>query len=135
MRAVLCNSFDGIKALSVGETAEPPGADRGPDRRSCRLGQLHGLSDDLRRLPDATGSPLRTGTDAAGVVSPRRKVKRFGPGDRVACEDWFGGFAERMTAKASKTCGSSRQSDFIVGSTSCTHTSRPGMPWFSFGME
>lgn len=23
MRAVLCNDFDGIKALSIGETAEP----------------------------------------------------------------------------------------------------------------
>ena len=28
MRAVLCNGFDGIKALSIGEAAEPrPGAD------------------------------------------------------------------------------------------------------------
>ena len=62
--------------------------------------------------------PYVPGTDAAGViVACGEKVKRFHPGDRVACENWFGGFAERMTAKASKTARLPDNTDFIVGST------------------
>jgi hypothetical protein len=60
MRAVLCNGFHGIKALSIGEAAEPrPGADF--DRRTCGLRQLRRLLDDLRWLSEAASSPLRTG--------------------------------------------------------------------------
>jgi NADPH:quinone reductase len=93
------------------------GARRSFGRHPRRLGQLRRLSDDLRRLPDAA-EPAVPGTDAAGVVAAcGEKVKRFRPGDRVACENWFGGFAERMTAKASKTARLPDNTDFIVGST------------------
>jgi NADPH2:quinone reductase len=62
--------------------------------------------------------PFVPGTDAAGVVAAcGERVKRFHPGDRVACENWFGGFAERMTAKASKAARLPDNADFIVGST------------------
>jgi NADPH:quinone reductase len=58
------------------------------------------------------------GTDAAGVVvACGEKVRRFHPGDRVACENWYGGFAERMTAKATKTVRLPDNTDFVVGST------------------
>ena len=47
--------------------------------------------------------PYVPGTDAAGVVvAVGDKVERFRPGDRVACGNWFGGFAERMVAKPRK---------------------------------
>ena len=45
------------------------------------------------------------------------KVERFRPGDRVACGNWFGGFAERMVAKASKSARLPDNVDFFVGST------------------
>ena len=62
--------------------------------------------------------PYVPGTDAAGVVvACGEQVKRFRPGDRVTCEAWFGGFAERMTAKASRTARLSDHTDFVVGST------------------
>ena len=62
MRAVLCNGFDGIKALSIGEAAEPrPGADE-------ILIDVHAacvsFADYLMicgGLSEAAGSPLRTG--------------------------------------------------------------------------
>jgi NADPH:quinone reductase len=119
LRAVLCKSFDGIKALTVGEAPEPHPA---PDEV---LVDVHAASvsymdylmicGDYQMRPSL---PYVPGTDAAGVVAAcGEKVKRFRPGDRVACENWFGGFAERMTAKASKTARLPDNTDFIVGST------------------
>jgi NADPH2:quinone reductase len=51
------------------------------------------------------------------VIAVGEKVTQFRPGDRVACENWFGSFAERMTAKASKTVHLTGNVDFIAGST------------------
>jgi NADPH2:quinone reductase len=62
--------------------------------------------------------PYVPGTDAAGVVvAVGSDVDRFRPGDRVTCEAWHGGFAERMTAKASRTARLPDNTDFVVGST------------------
>jgi len=62
--------------------------------------------------------PYVPGTDAAGiVVAVGEKVDRFRPGDRVACEGWHGAFAERMSAKASRTALLPDTIDFIAGST------------------
>jgi NADPH:quinone reductase len=119
MRAVLCNGFDGIKALSVGEAPEPqPAADE-------VLIDVHAASVSYMDYLMISGGyqmrptlPYVPGTDAAGVVvACGEKVERFRPGDRVACGNWFGGFAERMTAKASKTAHLPGNTDFVVGST------------------
>ena len=119
MRAVLCEGFDGIKALSVGEAAEPhPGADE-------VLIDVHAASVSYMDYLMICGGyqmrpalPYVPGTDAAGtVVACGGSVKRFRPGDRVACGNWFGGFAERVTAKASNTVHLPDTVDFIVGST------------------
>jgi NADPH2:quinone reductase len=62
--------------------------------------------------------PYVPGTDAAGVVvAVGEQVDRLRPGDRVACESWYGAFAERMTAKASTTALLPDTVDFIAGST------------------
>ena len=116
---MLCKSFDGIKALTVGEAPEPHPA---PDEV---LVDVHAASVSYMDYLMICGGyqmrpslPYVPGTDAAGVVAAcGEKVKRFRPGDRVACENWFGGFAERMTAKASKTARLPDNTDFIVGST------------------
>ena len=119
MRAVLCNGFDGIKALSVGEAAEPhPGGDE-------VLIDVHAASVSYMDYLMICGGyqmrpalPYVPGTDAAGtVVACGGSVKRFRPGDRVACGNWFGSFAERVTAKASNTVHLPGTVDFIVGST------------------
>jgi len=119
MRSVLCESFDGIKALRFGEAPEPrPAEDE-------ILIDVHAASVSyMDYLMICGGYQLRPplpyvpGTDAAGVVvEVGKEVKRFRPGDRVACENWFGGFAERMVAKASKAAHLPNNVDFIAGST------------------
>jgi NADPH2:quinone reductase len=119
LRAVLCNAFDGIKALTIGEAPDPqPKADE-------VLIEVHAASVSyMDYLMIGGGYQLRPplpyipGTDAAGIVlACGEEVTRFRPGDRVACGSWFGGFAERRTAKASKTARLSDQTDFVVGST------------------
>lgn len=119
MRAVLCSSFDGIKALSVGEAPEPqPKADE-------VLIDVHAASVSYMDFLMVSGGyqlrpplPYIPGTDASGtVVACGEKVTRFRPGDRVACEGWFGGYAERMTARESRTARLPDNADFIAGST------------------
>src|SRR6478672_1924641 len=119
MQAVLCTAFEGIKSLSVGETSEPsPGEDE-------VLIEVHAASVSYMDYLMISGGyqlmpplPYVPGTDAAGtVVAVGRNVERFRPGDRGACGGWFGGFAERMIAKASRTTRLPDNVDFVSGST------------------
>jgi NADPH:quinone reductase len=119
LRAVLCNAFDGVKALTLGEVPEPR------PRANEVLVDVHAASVSYMDYLMASGGyqmrpslPYVPGTDAAGVVvAVGEKVDRFQPGDRVACEGWHGAFAERMTAKASITALLPDNVDFIAGST------------------
>ena len=119
MRAFLCDRFEGVAALRMGEAAEPIPAD------DEILIDVHAASVSYMDCLMASGGyqmrpalPYVPGTDAAGVVvAVGDKVERFHPGDRVACSSWFGGFAERMVAKASKSARLPDSVDFPVGST------------------
>ncbi|WP_426435883.1 NADPH:quinone oxidoreductase family protein [Bradyrhizobium genosp. P] len=119
MRAVLCTAFDGIKSLNMGEIAEPRPA---PDEV---LIDVHAASVSYMDYLMVSGGyqmkpplPYVPGTDAAGVVvAVGGQVDRFRPGDRVTCGGWHGGFAEQMTAKASRTSRLPDNVDFNAGST------------------
>ena len=99
----------------MGETAEPTPAD------DEVLIDVHAASVSYMNYPTATGGyqmratlPYVPGTDAAGVVvAVGDKVARFRRGDRVACANWFGGFAERMVAKDSKSARLPEQCGFL----------------------
>lgn len=119
MRAVLCSAFDGIGALAVGEAPKPhPRADE-------VLIEVHAASVSyMDHLMICGGYQMRPplpyvpGTDAAGVVvACGEQVRRFRAGDRVCCENWFGGFADFMVAKASSTALLPANTDFVAGST------------------
>ena len=119
MRGVLCDAFDGIEALTIGEAEEP--RPRGDEV----LIDVHAASVSYMDYLMICGGyqmrpplPYIPGTGAAGVVvACGDQVTTFRPGDRVSCESWFGGFAERMVAKASMTARLPANVDFIVGST------------------
>jgi NADPH2:quinone reductase len=119
MRAILCNAFEGIKALNLTEAAEPKlAADE-------ILIDVHAASVSYMDYLMTCGLyqmrpilPYVPGTDGAGVVvACGEHVTRFRPGDRVGCENWFGSFAERMVAKESSTVLLPANVDFAVGST------------------
>jgi len=119
LRAVVCNAFEGIKALSLTEAAEPqPAANE-------VLIDVHAASVSYMDYLMTCGGyqmrpalPYVPGTDAAGVVvACGDDITRFRPGDRVSCESWFGGFAERMIAKEPSTVLLPANVDFIAGST------------------
>ena len=119
MRAMLCHGFEGIASLRFGETAEPIPA---PDEVAV---DVHAASVSYMDYLMVSGGyqlrpplPYVPGTDAAGIVAAvGEKVTRFGPGDRVACANWYGGFAERMTAKGSRAVRLPDNLDFAAGST------------------
>src|SRR5580704_3248872 len=119
MRAVLCTAFEGIQSLSIGETAEPH------PRPDEVLIDVHAASVSYMDYLMISGGyqmrpplPYVPGTDAAGVVvAVGSQVDRFRPGDRVTCEGWYGGFAEPITAQASRTSRLPDNVDFSVGST------------------
>ncbi len=119
MRAVLCKAFEGIEALSLGEAADPrPAADEVlVDVRAASVSYMDYLMTCGRYQMRPT-LPYVPGTDAAGiVVACGERVTRFRPGDRVSCENWFGGFAERMVAREAMTVRLPANVDFSVGST------------------
>lgn len=105
MKAVLCHSFTGPDDLRVSEIDEPkPAADE-------ILIDVHAASVSFMDQLMVSGlyqmrppTPFVPGTEASGVVfAVGDKVTTFAPCDRVACSSWTGGYAERMTAKASKS--------------------------------
>ncbi|MGY8710172.1 NADPH:quinone oxidoreductase family protein [Bradyrhizobium sp. 18BD] len=105
MKAVLCHAFTGPRGLRLGEIDEPrPAADE-------ILIDVHAASVSFMDQLLVSGlyqmrppTPFVPGTEASGVVAAvGDKVTTFKPGDRVACSSWTGGYAERMTAKASKS--------------------------------
>jgi NADPH:quinone reductase len=104
MKAVLCHTFGGPEELQIGEMAEPAPAD------DEILIDVHAASVSFMDYLLVSGryqmrppTPFVPGTEGAGVVvAVGARVTRFRPGDRVACGNWIGGFAERMVAKESK---------------------------------
>jgi NADPH2:quinone reductase len=119
MRAVLCHGFNGISSLQLGEAAEPkPAADE-------VLIDVHAASVSYMDYLMVSGGyqlrpplPYVPGTDAAGVVvAVGEQVSRFRLGDRVACANWYGGFADRMAAKALRSVRLPEGVDFVAGST------------------
>jgi NADPH2:quinone reductase len=105
MRAVLCSAFTGPDDLRVGEIEAPkPAADEILiDVHAASVSFMdHLLVSGLYQMRPAT--PFAPGTEAAGiVVAVGEKITRFRPGDRVACGNWIGGYAEQMVAKEWKS--------------------------------
>jgi len=100
MRAVVCNTFDGIAGLALGELADPvPGP--GQVLVAVHAAALSFMDTLIvaGRYQMKPALPFVPGSDAAGVVlAVSDGVRSVRAGDRVACSDWHGGMAERMVA-------------------------------------
>lgn len=119
MRAVICDRFNGIEALRLGDIPEPqPGPDEILIDVHCACVSFVDYLMSKGDYQVRPTLPYVPGTDAAGiVVACGEEVTDFSPGDRVACGNWYGGFGERMIAKATGSVRLPESIDFAVGST------------------
>jgi len=118
MRAVVCQSFSGIDDLAMGEMPDPkPGAGQ-------ILIDVHAAAVNFMDCLMVAGkyqlrppTPFVPGTDAAGiVVAVGEGVRRFKPGDRVACSNWTGAYAPQMIASQLTSAHLPPVVDFVTGS-------------------
>jgi len=119
MKAVLCTEYIGPDGLKVGETASPvPGPQEIlVDVHAAAVSYMDYLmtTGGYQMRPDL---PYVPGTECAGVVAAvGEKVTRFKPGDRVACSNWNGGFAEQMVAREWKAAKLADSVDFAPAAT------------------
>ncbi|MGY8636755.1 NADPH:quinone oxidoreductase family protein [Bradyrhizobium sp. 14AA] len=130
MKAILCSSFTGPGDLRLGEIDEPkPAGDE-------ILVDVHAASVSFMDQLLVSGlyqmrppTPFVPGTEASGiVVAVGDKVTTFAPGDRVACSSWIGGYAERMTAKESKSV---RLPDGVAFATAATVLHNYGTAYYA----
>jgi len=118
MRAVICESFGGLQSLKLGQMPEPVAA------AGQILVDVHAASVSFMDCLLVAGkyqmrpeTPFVPGTDAAGVVaSVGEGVTRFEPGDRVACGNWFGAYAEKIAAPQSWAARLPPAVDYVAGS-------------------
>src|SRR3954471_5499233 len=119
MKAVLCSAFTGPEDLHRGEVDEPtPAGDEiAIDVHAASVSFMdHLLVSGLYQMRPFL--PFLPGTEAAVIVrSVGNEVTAFKPGDRVACWNWTGGYAERMVAKASKSVRLPAGIDFETAAT------------------
>ncbi|HUT47940.1 MAG TPA: NADPH:quinone oxidoreductase family protein [Alphaproteobacteria bacterium] len=119
MKAVLCTDFIGTEGLEIAEIDAPV-----PEPEEI-LVDVHAASVSFMDYLMVSGGyqmrpelPYVPGTESAGVVvAVGDKVTQFKPGDRVACCDWIGGFAERMTSKEWKAVKLPDGVEFAAAST------------------
>jgi NADPH2:quinone reductase len=119
MRAVICEGFGGPQALRIGEMPEPalPAGKVLVDIHAASVSFMDCLmvSGQYQLKPP---TPFVPGTDGAGIVrAVGAGVTHVGPGDRVACSDWFGAYAQAMVVPAHKVTVLPDAVDFEVAST------------------
>lgn len=130
MRAVLCSTFTGPGDLRIGEIDQPKlaGDEILIDVHAASVSFMDQLLvSGLYQMRPPT--PFVPGTEASGVVvTVGEKVTKFAPGDRVACSSWTGGYAERMTAKESKSV---RLPDDVAFETAATVLHNYGTAYYA----
>jgi NADPH2:quinone reductase len=93
MRALICDDYQGIDAMRVGELPEPVG---GPDQILVEVGSVAvNFADTLMvtgQYQTRPEPPFAPGYELAGTVI---EGAGFAPGDRVCGFTWHGGMAER----------------------------------------
>jgi len=104
MQALICDDFQGIDALRVGELSEPT---PGPGSLLVQVESVTVsfadtlLVDGSYQLKPAT--PFAPGYELAGTVVVANQADGFSPGDRVCAYQLYGGMAERIAVLANNS--------------------------------
>ena len=101
MRALICDDYQGIDALRVGELDEPK---PGP---GSLLVQVESVTVNFADTLIVSGNyqikpelPFAPGYEVAGTVVVANQANGFSPGDRVCASHLYGGMAERIAVPA-----------------------------------
>lgn len=101
MRALICDDYQGIDSLRVGELPEP---EPGPGSILVRVGSVAvDFADTLMvsgQYQTRPEPPFAAGFEMAGTVIEANRADGFSPGDRVCGFAWHGGMAERVVMAA-----------------------------------
>lgn len=129
MRALICERFDGIEALRLGELPDPVAGDGEVVIEVAAAGvnfydtlMVHGRYQIKPPLPFAPGGEI-----AGTVASVGPGVDHLAVGDRVCAFTSYGGFAERCRARASQVW---RLPDAVSAPTAAAALVAYGTAWF-----
>lgn len=119
MKAIQCTRFAEEPALAIGEMPDlQPKADEvlvEPHAAAVSFMDLLMAQGRYQMRPEL---PYVPGTDAAGiVVAVGERVTRFRAGDRVACGNWHGAWAERMVAPEQQVTPVPDEVDFATAAS------------------
>jgi len=118
MRALICDDYQGIDALRVGELNEPkPG-------QGSLLVQVESVTVNFADTLMVSGNyqtkpetPFAPGYEVAGTVVVANQAPGFSPGDRVCAFHWHGGMAERVAVLAQNSAALPEGVSSDVGAT------------------
>lgn len=118
MRALICDDYQGIDALRVGELNDPsPG-------RGSLLVQVESVTVNFADTLMVSGTyqtkpetPFAPGYEVAGTVVVANQAIGFSPGDRVCAFHWYGGMAERVAVLASNSASLPESVSSDMGAT------------------
>ncbi len=101
MQALICDDYQGIDALRVGELNEPkPGPGEllvQVESVTVNFADTLMVSGDYQTKPE---TPFAPGYELAGTVVVANRSVGFSPGDRVCAFNWYGGMAQRAVVLA-----------------------------------
>lgn len=96
MRALICDDYQGIDALRIGELPEPqpmPGSVLVKvEAVAVNFADTLMVSGDYQLKPE---TPFAPGYELAGTVIVANQAEGLSPGDRVTGFAWYGGMADR----------------------------------------
>ena len=102
MKALICDDYQGIDALRIGELKEPEPA---PGSLLVRVESVAvNFADTLMvngQYQTKPETPFAPGYEIAGTVIVSNQCDGFSPGDRVCAFHWYGGMAEKIAVLAS----------------------------------
>lgn len=134
MQAVICRDYADPPRLALGEAIarEPAAGEVLVDVHAAAVSFMDALmARGLYQMRPPL--PYTPGTDAAGVVrAVGAGVTHVRPGDRVACGNWTGAWAERMVAPAAQVAPLPPGLDYA---TACTVRYAYGTAWYALSVR
>ncbi len=118
MRALICDNYQGIDSLRVGELPEPepePGSIL-IDVEAVAVNFADTLMDkgEYQIRPDP---PFAPGYEVAGTVIVANQADGLSPGDRICGFHWYGGMADKLVLLSQNTTLLPDSIPFEVGAT------------------